>query len=180
MSLGTTASIRLLYSSLMDSTKPQPSARALVAAFWKGRGIPVTDSLSVSLVADVPLDRQHAVYAFGSGRLDLRRGGQFWPLTLENAEFELYTISPVDEGVAPIGILSMYNSAGIIESCGWAGSASYSLKVKSGGEIGLYSRRRPVEVVSSLGPLEFSYKVKEGFLRFELEGLQAQEVRVLY
>jgi len=160
-------------------------AGAFVLGAWncrniEGEGTTVTDSLSVALVPGVSLDKQYAVYAFGSRRLDIRTGAQTWPLTLKNAEFEIYTISALDEGVAPIGLLSMYNSAGIFESCGWDNSGAYRLRVKAGGEMGLYSRRRPSAVVSNRGPLEFVFDEKTGFLRFRVEGLEAREVRILY
>ncbi|MBN2287682.1 MAG: hypothetical protein JXQ83_00020 [Candidatus Glassbacteria bacterium] len=143
-------------------------------------GAALSDSLSVSLVPGTSPDKLYAVWAFGGGRPCLRTWRETWPATLKNAGFELYTISALDQGVAPLGVVSMFNSAGIFESCGWANPGAYRLDLLAGGEISLYSARLPARVVSSRGPLEFRFDPDSGLLRFTVEGLEAAEVRVLY
>ena len=58
----------------------------------------------------------------------------------------LYTISPVEGGVAPLGLLDKLNGAAAIEQWGTDSAGCMTCTLRDGGRVGFYCERRPAQV----------------------------------
>jgi raffinose synthase len=90
---------------------------------------------------------------------------------------EVFTIGPVDGGVAPVGLADKYNSAGAISAKGWEGKV-YVISVRDGGTFVAWSERKPSAVLSDGAEQRFSYE--KGALFIDLAKAGPQTVRMRF
>lgn len=122
---------------------------------------------------------QFAVYEFNSGTLTLMSADETVDLMLYEKGFEIFTISPIKGGFAPIGLLSMYNSGGIFEKIELMGS-KISIRLKFGGTIGFYSEKEPQDVLVNGIKIAHMYNSSNKFLKVSVPLEEAQMVDVLF
>jgi hypothetical protein len=110
-----------------------------------------------------------------------------WDLALPQAGFEIFTVVPVDAGVAPLGLVDMFNSSGAIVEKGFIASDIYRLKVRGAGRFTVWSKRTPLKVTahsidsqySGGTDLPFSYVSESSWLEFYLDGNDKEVVDIV-
>jgi raffinose synthase len=117
-----------------------------------------------------------AVYAHEAGTLVRAGYEQRLPVTLDDLTAEVFTIVPIDSGIAPIGLSDKFNSAGAIVAKGWQGK-SYLVSLRDGGSFIAYCDRAPSAVMVNGTERRFSFV--GGALRVELGAPGAQTVRIV-
>jgi len=142
----------------------------------------ITDTLAVALACGTCTDSVYAVLESGSREPVLRKADQSWRVSLSPGGFRIFTVSAVNRGVAPLGILDMFNSVGIFESCCWENTTTYKAALASGGEIAFYSEKKPVRVEdSSTGQeIEYIYNTDTRFLTVKPEGTGPRELSLVF
>jgi raffinose synthase len=102
-------------------------------------------------------DKQFAVYQYKEKELFTFTLTDSKEIHLGIKGFELFTIAEIESGFAPIGILAMFNSGGIIKDLNRKGD-SVEIKLLYGGEIGFYSEQVPTRVtMNGNKSLKFEY-----------------------
>jgi raffinose synthase len=147
----------------------------IVAAFHAryagGRAEPVNGVVRPS---DVPGlgDRQFACHAFNSGRLDVLGPEGGVPFCLNEAEFEIFWLVPIERGFAPLGLAGKFNGPKAVRSVAWHGDEACSIDLRARGTFLAYCERAPrrvsaLESADRGGSLPFAYDRASGALRIE-------------
>ncbi len=89
-----------------------------------------------------------AIYAHNSRELRLIKCDEQWELALPQAGFEIFTVVPVDQGVAPLGLVELFNSAGAVVEKSFITPEIYRIKTRGAGRFALWCSRKPVELIS--------------------------------
>jgi raffinose synthase len=98
-----------------------------------------------------------AVYAHHAGTLVRLRREERLAVRLPQLTAEVFTFVPVDDGVAPIGLVDKFNSAGAISGKGWEGK-TYAVALRDGGRFAAFSEGRPSAVSIDGESQPFSYE----------------------
>jgi len=117
----------------------------LFHCYYTSEGTPVVqDSFTPN---DVPYleGTSFAVYHHQSKTLEVMKRNQARKLTLKPLEFELLTISPIKDAVAPLGLLNKMNGSRAFE---WfeMSAGVFQAQVRDGGPIGFYAETAPKEI----------------------------------
>jgi len=115
-----------------------------------------------------------AVYSFSNGELDLKSKKDASSIKLKELDFDLFTYVPVQNGFAPIGVVSKYNPGGMILEFNQLTKDIFSLKLLEGGKFLAYSEKKPTEVFANSKPVKFSYISNN----LEIEVPQVEDVLV--
>ena len=109
--------------------------------------------------SDVPglLGERFAVYAHGARELRVLGRDEPWELTLPQLAFEVFTVVPIEDGVAPVGLADMFNSAGAILKNGRDAAGAYEIELRGGGRFLAWSDRAPMSVEVDGCPTAFSF-----------------------
>ena len=99
------------------------------------------------------------------------------PVRLDELTAEVFTIVPIDGGVAPVGLAEKFNSAGAINQKGWRG-ATYVASLRDGGTFLAFCERKPKAVLSDGVEQSFSHD-PSGRLCVELTKEGPQEVHIV-
>lgn len=127
--------------------------------------------------SDIPtLDgNEFAVYAFASQSLSVLNRRDSGSVELGRMGFELFTVSPVREGVAPLGLIDKYNGSRAVLDHQIVDKA-HAIRVLDGGRIGLYCRRKPKRVSANGKRCRIRYTSKTGLL--VVEAHEGTETRI--
>lgn len=106
---------------------------------------------------------RYAVYSTRDGTLREMDYDEKSPLKLEVKGFDVLTISIINDGFAPIGLLNKYNPGGIFEQMGMI-NGKLIVHVKYGGLIGFYCHRKPKKILSEGLKLQFEYSTESKLL----------------
>lgn len=117
-----------------------------------------------------------AVYAHAAGTLARCRREETLDVTLEELAFELFTIVPVDRGVAPVGLADKYNSGGAVVRQGWNLPGDYEVELRDGGAFLAWCAREPREVRVDGASHPFVYAAATGALAVEIAAPGAHAV----
>ena len=155
----------------------------IVGAFHCRYGTPETPANTVTggvCPADVQglQGTRFAVYAHHGRTLRIMERDEVWPVTLEQLTCELFTISPIVEGVAAIGATGMFNSGGAITTWRLLPCGAQEFGVRAVGDILLYCKSQPKAVKLDGTAIEFSYTVATGELRVSFPSLTRGILRV--
>jgi raffinose synthase len=101
-------------------------------------------------------------------------------IELGAASWDLVTLSPVENGVAPLGLLEKYAGAAALQSWGWAEKGRFECSLVDGGLVGLYSKRAPKSVACNGKKLKFKHDAKTGLLSFEAPTGAVALIRIAY
>ncbi|HEX8151017.1 MAG TPA: Sip1-related alpha-galactosidase [Pyrinomonadaceae bacterium] len=144
-------------------------AAAAVAAFNVNK---TAAAVSGALrAADIPGEgsdaRQFAVYRRGNGRASLLRGREeALPFTLGEFGHDLFTVVPVERGVAVFGLLDKYLGAAAVVSVTRGGGDAATVRLREADDFGAWLARRPSRVEVDGRPLTpASYSYAAGLLR---------------
>lgn len=106
-----------------------------------------------------------AVYAHSTRELRVMATTETWPIELPQLGWEVFTISPIVAGVAPIGPPDKLNSGAAALAFG---DGTFRAGVWSG-EFLAYAAERPGTVLADGAPIDFEYDPETGALRFFVE-----------
>jgi hypothetical protein len=126
-----------------------------------------------SLVAE-----KYAVYTHNSAELRCLTARDRWEIALPELTWELFTIVPIQEGIAPIGLVDMYNSSGAIVHKEWITRRLYQIEARGSGRFLVYSKRSPGELTVDGVAQEFKYHPKNGWLEFEVGGTASKTIHI--
>ena len=122
---------------------------------------------------------QFAVYAHFSERLLQCSRDEGLPMTLQPLCSELVTIVPLNDGIAPLGLLDMLNSAGAITAKGFTRDA-YHLSLRDGGRFGACCTAPPRAVHVDGQPHAFTFEASCGLLTVEVADAGAHQVAIYW
>jgi len=107
-----------------------------------------------------------AVYRHGTDELRVLRADEGWEIELAELEADLFTIAPIDEGFAVIGVVDYFNAAGTV----WDLNVDFTASVSfiTPGHVVAWCEEEPTQVVSNEEPLEFRFA--EGRLDIDVNG----------
>jgi len=101
------------------------------------------------------------IYAHHAQSISLAKRSQRLPITLDELTAEVYTIVPIVDGVAPIGLTGLFNSGGSIANAGWT-DGSFVVDLSDGGEFACWSERKPSQVTVNGAQTRFSWESTTG------------------
>ena len=120
---------------------------------------------------DGMIDSHYAVYRHSTGECRLMELQEQWQIELPALAGDVFTISAIGAGFAPIGLADMYNSGaaiveGFVETS--ATQTRFTLWVKGEGRFLAWSKTRPTRLHISGDTLPFTYAEETHLLEFEL------------
>ncbi len=98
-----------------------------------------------------------AVYNFKTGAVTKVGMMEKFTEKLDPLDFNIYTISRVSEGFAPIGLAGKYNPGGAIKSFAKVDKNEWVISLMDGGELICYAEKEPEKVLFNSNPVSFSY-----------------------
>jgi raffinose synthase len=101
---------------------------------------------------------QFAVYAHTLGKVRVLGRDEAWSITLASMAFEIFTITPIEQGVAPLGLVEMFNSGGAIIEAGFNQHGEYEMLVHNGGKIAVWCALPPQQVWLDEQPAAYDYQ----------------------
>lgn len=110
--------------------------------------------------------QRFAVYRHSTAELRILTSDEDWPLELPPLCGDLFTISPVEQGVAPLGLVNMFNSGGSIQSRDWLMEGLYHVRLVGAGHFLIYSEPQPQALIFNGQEIDYTYQANR--LQFEL------------
>ncbi len=133
-------------------------AGGVIGAFnarYGGEGNPIAVSGQVRPSDVAGLEGElFAVHAFSSGEVRALGRDEAWPITLPELGWEVFTIVPIQDGFAPIGLEGKLNGGGAVLD--W--SIYNEVLVSHGGTLLAYSQEQPTSVLNEDGELDWSWE----------------------
>jgi raffinose synthase len=155
---------------------------AFHALYAAGRAEPVAGQVRPSDVPGLAGER-FACYAARAGRLDVLGPGDAVSFSLDEAQFELFWLAPIERGFAALGLAGKLNGPQGLLALDWRPDGSCSLRLRDGGAFLAYAQRAPARVTAGDGAspgaaLAFSHGAVSrdgglGLLRVELGSARA-------
>jgi len=137
------------------------------------RDAPITDRWQAR---DCPGIRGRvACFAHSDGRLIVTTAGKSHELTLGRLGWELITISPVREGLAPLGLIDKLNAGAAVAAIRHQGN-QLIVELVDGGRFGLYAEHEPRSVVANGWDRRFRYS--DGLVQLNLPAGRAWRIVV--
>lgn len=119
----------------------------------------------------------YVVYSYRKKSLKVMEYLEKEELELRIKGFELLTIAVINDGFAPIGLLEKYNPGGVFEDIGTINN-NLVMNLKYGGVLGVYSVRKPREILLDGKSLEFEYNPKEKFLKIDVPKIERPIIEI--
>ena len=91
-----------------------------------------------------------------------------WDVSLPTLSAEIYTIVPIREQVAPLGLVDLFNSSAAVLEKGWINSQNYHLQVRGPGRCWIWCQEQPRRVRDNLADVPFNYLPEQQVIEFEL------------
>lgn len=130
---------------------------AFNARYAEGGTEPVTGHVSP---ADVPglAGARFAVYAHAARELRVLEAQERWAVTLPQLGWEVFTLAPIQRGLAPLGLPAMLNSGGAVVAQEWAEPERLELTVRGAGEFLIFAEAAPRAVRLDGAPAAFAFE----------------------
>jgi raffinose synthase len=109
-------------------------------------------------------EESFAVYAHNAQALTCCTREEAVTVTLPEGGFELFTIVPIDNGMAPIGLTDKFNSAGAIAAKGFDAAGRYTITVRDGGPFLACCAQQPTTVLVDGQSVPYDYNTGTGAL----------------
>jgi len=148
--LASTEAEKAAFKQRKDDEK-KAKAAALLA-----RTPPIAGSVSPADVEGLEGER-FAVYAHTSREVRVLERDEKWELSLPPLGYEVFTIVPIDEGIAPIGLSGMFNSGGAVVFREWEDDEVYTVALRGGGQFMAWCETAPTLMSADGAPLDFTY-----------------------
>jgi len=138
---------------------------------------PIKDVMSPEDIPDIS-GEDFAVYSHRQKSLDVLNVRQELEVCLQYFSFDLFTISPVMDGVfAPLGLLDKFNSPAAIKECTELSSTSFRCVLIDGGRAGFYAASEPQKI--EIGGIMVEYTFNQNSKLLEVEIPPGREVELL-
>lgn len=105
-----------------------------------------------------------AVYAHNTRTLTRCNRDSALQVSLSDGDFELYTLVPIRDGVAPIGLTEKFNSAGAITAKGRDAAGHYTVILRDGGTFLAWCAETPADVRVEGQSVPFEFTAATGAL----------------
>lgn len=103
---------------------------------------------------------KYAVYSYKTGRKYVAAAHDLIEITLCFGEFDILTVSKIEDGFAPIGLIDFYNCGGTFEK-------NSEIILKDSGRFLAYLENKPKSIFNNNNPCEF--KFSDGFAEITVE-----------
>ncbi|WP_070042963.1 Sip1-related alpha-galactosidase [Robinsoniella peoriensis] len=123
---------------------------------------PVSGNYSATDIKNLVGDK-FAVYSFRNKEVTVLDLNTPVNITLDDSDYDVITISPIENGIAAIGLADKYNSSAAIISSKWENN-SYATEILDGGRISFYCQSKPARVLCNNKAAVFSYDDASGLL----------------
>ncbi|MCL4254339.1 MAG: hypothetical protein KJ043_11240, partial [Anaerolineae bacterium] len=118
------------------------------------------------------------VYAHNSGTFTrYRKADERLEIALPPLGYEILTIIPITNGIAPIGLVEMFNSAGAITLQGIYGD-THRWRVRGQGKFVIYAENKPKTITYNAQNLDYTYDETSKLVTFHLAGDGVLELTV--
>ncbi|MHB9132263.1 MAG: Sip1-related alpha-galactosidase [Armatimonadota bacterium] len=118
------------------------------------------------------------VYAHHAGTLVRCAYDEQLQVSLAEQAFELYTIVPIEAGVAPIGLADKYNSAGAVIAKGIDARGGYAVQMRDGGQFIAWCAEKPSQVFVDDAPYTFDYNATTSALSVNIRESGTHDIRI--
>ncbi len=122
---------------------------------------PAASACDFDIAAVEELTDTGKVYAcWSEARQELTtiKQGDSISISLPALEFELLTISPIENGFAPIGFVNMFNTLGAVEDMSKQADGSISMRIHGDGTFVAFSESKPSAVLIDGVGVDFSWE----------------------
>lgn len=110
-----------------------------------------------------------AVWSHATQTLSVLRRDETLPVTLAQLTADVFTIMPINNGFAPIGLGSMFNAGGAVERVVSASDGSRLISVRGAGTFVAWSEKEPTRVQVDGVDVPFDYYAQSGALSVPLK-----------
>jgi raffinose synthase len=110
-----------------------------------------------------------AVYAFNTRELRVLQREEAWKITLPQLQCEVFTVAPLENGVALIGLADMLNGGGAIMHSDWRDDDTLEVLLRWGGRFLAWCERAPQEVFLFDETIGFSFNAATGALDVQVD-----------
>jgi len=148
---------------------------AVIGAFnarYGGEGTPSEPISGTVSPADVPglEGERFAVRAFGTGEMRVLGAEEAWPLTLEELTWEVFTLAPVQGGVAALGLTGMLNGGGAVHIHTVTHKGDHLITLWGAGEALIWCENAPAAVTreGDGATVPYRYDAPSGALTLDL------------
>lgn len=107
-----------------------------------------------------------AVYAHNAHVLRVMEQNEKWDVKLLPLGWEIFTVIPIRDGMAPIGLVDMLNSGGAVIRKGFVTDTLYSIDVRGGGRFMAWCQRNPKQVLVHDQAVQYTYGPASRLLEF--------------
>jgi raffinose synthase len=117
------------------------------AKYDEGKAPVLSSTISPSDVPGLAKGESYAVLAHRSGELGVMKSDEKRAVQLNRGEWEIFTLAPVRDGHAVLGLSDKYNSGGAIQDLRHEGNRSI-FRIRDGGVLVLYARKASPRVLA--------------------------------
>jgi raffinose synthase len=134
----------------------------------KHEGDSITGQVSLG---DIPnmADDLSLVYSHRNGDMHFLAEDGALDISLAPLGYDVLTIIPIERGIAPIGLVDMFNSAGAITGCDWH-KTGCRLMVRGQGKFVVYAQTPPKQITRDGAVLAYDYDAQTMLITFNLVG----------
>jgi raffinose synthase len=132
--------------------------------------------------ADIPaLSRGcYAAYRQETGELKTLEPGRSLSMALDRGQSDVVFLSPLDQGVAVLGLLDKFNGPAAVSAYGWSAPGLYRADVIEGGRIGFVTSSRPRQVRVNGRLVRGSWRKSNGLLTLQVASRTPISVELEY
>ena len=98
-----------------------------------------------------------AIYSHQTGQMAQCSGDETIPVSLMPLCFDIFTVAPIVNGMAPIGLIDKFNSGGTVVENHWMNETIYRVVLRDGGHFACWCEKEPSEVVVNGKVHHFTY-----------------------
>ena len=108
------------------------------------------------------------IYRHYSGEIIALERDQSWEFSLPSMSAEVFTVVPIHQGIAPIGLVDLFNSSGAVLDKEWVTPNLYHLLARGPGRFWMWLDKAPSRVLVNHAPGNFSYQSETNILQLTL------------
>ena len=119
-----------------------------------------------------------AVYEILSNILEKKKYHDASEILLKAKEFKIFTISKIENGFAPIGLIDKYNPGGVFKKISHENN-KINMSVKFGGNFRFYCENKPVRILVDAKEITFDFNAEKYFLKIKTEEIENQNIEII-
>ena len=135
--------------------------------------IKIAGSVSPSDAPDLK-GEEFVAFAHQANRIWRCRFGDREPVKLSEGQWEIVSFSPVDRGVAVLGLADKLNSTCAVKEKGWTAEGAFTVTLRDSGEFVAWTEKSPRSVEAGGKQIAFKHDASSGRLSLTLAGTGPQ------